>query len=101
MIVTGLFGAMSSHSPRWGFFGVSCFFEACIGYALLVPGMKYAFLRGKSIGTLYAGLATLLFVSWWGYPVVWGFAEGSNYISVDAEVPMLFCPTYMTAHSLY
>lgn len=86
MILTGLFGAMSSHSPRWGFFGVSCFFEILIGYALLVPGMKYAFLRGKAIGSFYAGLAILLFITWWGYPIVWGFAEGANYISVDAEV---------------
>ena len=82
----GLFGALSSHNARWGFFGVSCFFEVCIGYGLLVPGIKYAFLRGKSIGIFYTGLALLLFVTWWGYPVVWGFAEGANFISVDAEV---------------
>ncbi|KAK9865530.1 hypothetical protein WJX84_007493 [Apatococcus fuscideae] len=86
MIVLGLFGALSSHNARWGFFGVSCFFEVCIGYGLLVPGIKYAFLRGRSIGIFYTGLATLLFITWWGYPVVWGFAEGANFISVDAEV---------------
>ncbi len=86
MITIGLFGALSSHSPRWGFYGVSCFFEACIGYGLLVPGIRGAYSRGKALGSFYTALALLLFITWWGYPIVWGFAEGSNYISVDAEV---------------
>ena len=82
----GLFAALSSHNPRWGFYGASCFFEVCIGYGLLVPGIKHAYLRGKGIGSFYTGLSLLLFITWWGYPIVWGFAEGSNFISVDAEV---------------
>ena len=86
MIVIGLFAALSSHNPRWGFYGVSCFFEVLIGYGLLVPGIKHAYMRGKGIGTFYTGLSLLLFITWWGYPIVWGFAEGANFISVDAEV---------------
>ncbi|KAK9828298.1 hypothetical protein WJX74_007622 [Apatococcus lobatus] len=86
MIVIGLFAALSSHNPRWGFYGASCFFEILIGYGLLVPGIKCAYARGKGIGTFYTGLALLLFITWWGYPIVWGFAEGANFISVDAEV---------------
>lgn len=85
MIVIGLFGALSSHGPRWGFYGFACFLEACLGYGLLVPGIRSAFGRGRSLGAVYTGLAIMLFITWWGYPIVWGFAEGSNFISVDAE----------------
>lgn len=35
---------------------------------------------------LYMGLAAYLAILWFGYPIVWGLAEGSDTISVTAEV---------------
>lgn len=41
---------------------------------------------------LYMGLAGFLGLVWFGYPIVWGFAEGSDNITVTAEV-------HLTVHS--
>lgn len=37
-------------------------------------------------GGAYTFLAFWTIVLWTGYAIVWGFAEGSNKMSVDAEV---------------
>ncbi len=42
--------------------------------------------RGGGISKVYAGMAAYLTILWWGYPIVWGLAEGANVISSDAEV---------------
>ena len=65
---------------------MSCFCEVAINIGLLYCGMRSAMARGGGIAKVYAGLAAYLSVLWWGYPIVWGLAEGANLISSDAEV---------------
>eukprot|EP00878_Enallax_costatus_P044963 GHUV01053776.1.p1 GENE.GHUV01053776.1~~GHUV01053776.1.p1 ORF type:complete len:107 (-),score=3.25 GHUV01053776.1:36-356(-) len=49
-------------------------------------GPRYAFQRDSQLGRLYIFFAGYLVILWCCYPVVWGLAEGSNTISVTAEV---------------
>ena len=49
-------------------------------------GIPSARRRGAKVGLVYTGLTLYLLLLWWGYPIVWGLAEGSNTITVDAEV---------------
>ena len=86
MIVLGLAGGVNTHKFKWGYFAMSCFCEAAVSVGLLYIAMKAAYIRGGGTAKVYAGLATYLSVLWWGYPIVWGLAEGSNTISSDAEV---------------
>lgn len=53
-------------------------------------GIKFARRRSPRIALLYTGLTGYLLTLWWGYPIVWGLAEGSNTITVDAEVRFCF-----------
>ena len=37
-ILTGLFGATSSHQQKWGWYGISCFFLVLVNIGMLVSG---------------------------------------------------------------
>jgi hypothetical protein len=74
---------------------------------MLVHGVAGANARGPGVGRLYTFLAFYLVVFWFGYPIVWGLAEGGNVISSTAEVfprqPLFLpqgCPT-VTALSYF
>jgi bacteriorhodopsin len=84
MILFGLFGAITDHYYRWGYYGIGCAWMIVVFWGLLVTGPRYAFARGT--GKLYIFFATYLVILWCLYPVVWGLAEGSNTISVTAEI---------------
>ncbi|BDA40368.1 Opsin-1 [Coccomyxa sp. Obi] len=85
MIMLGLFGAVSNNQYRWGYYGISCGFFLIVLWGLIFPCMKGARARGAQITGLYTGLAGFLCIVWFGYPIVWGFAEGSDTITVTAE----------------
>ena len=86
MIVLGLAGGVNTHKFKWGYYAMSCFCEVAINIGLLFVAMRAARIRGGGVSKVYAGLAAYLSILWWGYPIVWGLAEGSNTISSDAEV---------------
>jgi len=85
MIVLGLFGAVTVGKYKWGWFGAACAFQLAITYGLLVPGLNSARKRSPLLVRIYAGFAGYLALLWFGYPIVWGLAEGSNTITSDAE----------------
>ena len=86
MIILGLFGAVNSHKFKWGYYAMSCFCEVAINIGLMYNARRCALARGGGVSKVYIGLAAYLSILWWGYPIVWGLAEGSNTISSDAEV---------------
>jgi bacteriorhodopsin len=86
MIVFGLFGAITDHYYRWGYYGIGCAWMFVVFWGLLVTGPRYAFQRDRALGRLYMFFASYLVILWFCYPVVWGLAEGSNTISVTAEI---------------
>ena len=56
---------------------------------LLGAGMRSAYARSNELGKVYMTLSMFILVLWWGYPIVWGLAEGSNTISIKAEARAL------------
>jgi len=66
-------------------YGAACGFQFLIIYGLLVPGLQSARRRNPCLVKYYLGFAGYLSVLWFGYPIVWGLAEGSNTITSDAE----------------
>ncbi|KAK9834321.1 hypothetical protein WJX81_006955 [Elliptochloris bilobata] len=91
MIVLGLMGALSNYGYRWGWFGIGCLFQIFIVAGLISTGMKSAYARSNELGKLYTTMSMFILVLWWGYPIVWGLAEGSNTISVKAEIACYGC----------
>ncbi|KAI9789636.1 MAG: hypothetical protein M1835_001530 [Candelina submexicana] len=85
MIILGLFGAVNSHKFKWGYYAMACFCEVAINIGLVFNARRSAFARGGGVYKVYVGMAVYLSILWWGYPIVWGLAEGSNTISSDAE----------------
>ncbi len=86
MIILGLFGGVNTHKFKWGYYAMGCFCELIISIGLVFNAMRSAMARGGGISKVYAGMAAYLTILWWGYPIVWGLAEGANVISSDAEV---------------
>ena len=86
MIILGLFGGVNTHKFKWGYYAMGCFCELVISIGLIFNAMRSAMARGGGVSKVYAGLAAYLTILWWGYPIVWGLAEGANVISSDAEV---------------
>lgn len=85
MIMLGLFGALSTRVERWAFYAVSCCFFFIVLWGLLGPGMRGVRAQNAPLARTYMGLAAYLAILWFGYPIVWGFAEGACVISVSAE----------------
>lgn len=86
MILAGLFGALLSTNYKWGFYTIACVFLAFIFWDLLVINRSHVYARDARLGGPYTFLSFWTIILWTGYAIVWGFAEGSNTMSVDAEV---------------
>ncbi|KAJ0334950.1 hypothetical protein COL922a_010004 [Colletotrichum nupharicola] len=85
MIVTGLVGALTSTSYKWGYwvFGMFAFFF--VVYSLVFEGRKHAAALGGSIQRTYTNCGVLTIFLWFLYPIAWGVAEGGNIIHPDSE----------------
>ena len=92
MIVTGLIGAMQKEGvSKWVFFTFGCigmlyvFFVIWQGVALAAKLQRH---EGVDVNILkaYSVMSIWIIVLWTLYPIVWGFAEGANLLSVDAEM---------------
>lgn len=86
MIVVGLVGALVASSYKWGYFTLGMFFEFYIWWVLLGPARSTSGLLGTDVRSAYTKSAIFLSVVWLLYPVAWGLADGSNVISVTAEM---------------
>lgn len=92
MIVTGLLSSSvparwaSGERARWGFYAVSCVGFLMIWWILLTGGLKAARSRSSKTRGLFTLLAGMTLLLWTAYPIVFALAEGTNKISVDAEI---------------
>lgn len=88
MIAMGLFAALqdASEKSRWFLYAVSCAFFLVTLYYLVVPGRQAASLQSSNVRQIYNVTAAMIVVLWTGYPIVFALTEGSNKLSVDAEV---------------
>ncbi|KAK2054511.1 bacteriorhodopsin [Colletotrichum caudatum] len=85
MIVTGLVGALTSTSYKWGYwvFGMFAFFYVI--YAIVFDGRRHAAALGGHVSTTYRNCGVLTIFLWFIYPIAWGVSEGGNLIHPDSE----------------
>ena len=85
MIVTGLVGALTRTSYKWGYwtFGMVAFFY--VVYSLVAVGMPHAKALGPDVSRVFTMCGVLTLFLWFLYPIAWGVAEGGNVIHPDSE----------------
>ena len=85
MIVTGLVGALTRTTYKWGFwtFGMAAFFF--IVYELLWDARRHANHLGGAPREAYHTCGVYLVFIWFLYPIAWGLSEGGNLIHPDSE----------------
>ncbi|MCJ1435756.1 ion channel activity [Xylographa pallens] len=85
MIVTGLVGALTRSSYKWGYyvFGNLAFFY--VVYVLVFVARKHAAALGPNVSRTYMTCGVLTIFLWFLYPIAWGISEGGNVIHPDSE----------------
>jgi bacteriorhodopsin len=85
MIVTGLLGALTPSSYKWGYwtFGMFAFFQ--VAYMLIFSARKRAMSLGSDVHRVFLGVAVWTAFLWTLYPIAWGLSEGGNVTSSDGE----------------
>lgn len=85
MIVTGLVGALTSSSYKWGYFtfGMLAFFY--VVYVLVFVARGHAAALGPNVSRTYLMCGVLTIFLWFLYPIAWGISEGGNIIHPDSE----------------
>jgi len=85
MIVTGLVGALTQTSYKWGYwvFGMFAFFF--VVYQLAFVGLKSSRAISAEAGKVYMTCGVLTIGIWFLYPIAWGLSEGGNVIHPDGE----------------
>lgn len=85
MIVTGLVGALTQTSYKWGYwvFGMFAFFF--VVYELLFDARRHANAIGGTVQTTFRNCGVLTIFLWFLYPIAWGLSEGGNVIHPDSE----------------
>jgi len=88
MVLTGLFAALGSDNAtqKWGWYAIACIAYLVILWHLGVNGRARAQLRGSNVGSFFVAIAGFTVIIWTAYPIVWGIADGSRKMSVDAEI---------------
>ena len=86
MVVTGLVGALTPTSYKWGYwtFGTAAFLY--VVYSLVFVGRTYAAALGPNPSRAFNSCGVLLIGVWFLYPIAWGLSEGGNVIHPDSEV---------------
>ncbi|PIL26345.1 transporter [Ganoderma sinense ZZ0214-1] len=86
MVIMGLVGALVPTTYKWGYFAFGAVALFYIWYVLLWRGPRTTFSAGGSIRDGYnvaAGYLSFLLLM---YPICWALSEGSNIITVTAEM---------------
>ncbi|MCJ1406849.1 hypothetical protein MMC19_000919, partial [Ptychographa xylographoides] len=87
MILTGLFAAYGGNdSAKWGYYTIACIAYLVVVYQLAVHGRAMAISKDAKTGTFFQAIAGFTLVLWTAYPIIWGIADGSHNINVDAEI---------------
>ncbi|CCG81813.1 Opsin-1 [Taphrina deformans PYCC 5710] len=85
MVLTGLFGAITPSSYKWGYFTFGMVAYFFVAWVLIVEARKNAHRLGSDVHRLYIGIAIWTATLWTLYPVAWGLSEGGNVTSSDGE----------------
>ncbi|KAI9674047.1 MAG: ion channel activity [Trizodia sp. TS-e1964] len=85
MIVTGLIGALTSTSYKWGYFVFGCIAFLGVAWNVMFVARQHAFALGSDIHRTFISCGVLTTFLWFLYPIAWGLCEGGNVISPDSE----------------
>lgn len=87
MILTGLFAAFAEDgATKWGYYAIACIAYIVVVYQLAVQGRAVASTKDSSTGTFFSAIGLFTLVLWTIYPIIWGIADGSRNLNVDAEI---------------
>lgn len=87
MVLTGLFAALSDDGrPRWGYYAIGCLAYLVVVWQLAVGGRATVAKKDNKTATFFYAIAGFTFILWTIYPIIWGVADGSYTIDVDAEI---------------
>lgn len=87
MILTGLFAAFTlEEGPKWGYYAMACIAYLVVVYQLAVNGRHVVMAKDAKTRTFFTAIAGFTLILWTVYPVIWGIADGSRNIGVDAEI---------------
>ncbi|KAL8963846.1 MAG: hypothetical protein Q9183_004907 [Haloplaca sp. 2 TL-2023] len=87
MILTGLFAAFKvDESPKWGWYAMACIAYLVVVYQLAINGRQTAKAKDNKTATFFAAIGGFTFILWTIYPIIWGIADGSRNIDVNAEI---------------
>jgi len=85
MVVTGLVGALTHTSYKWGYYVFGFVAFLYVFYTVVFTGRGHARHLGGSIGSTYNMCGVLTIFVWFLYPIAWGLSEGGNVIHPDSE----------------
>ena len=85
MVLTGLFGAITPSSYKWGYWTFGMVAYGFVAYVLIFEARKNALRLGSDVHRLYIGVALWTAFLWTLYPIAWGLSEGGNVTSSDGE----------------
>ncbi|KAL2054023.1 hypothetical protein ABVK25_005562 [Lepraria finkii] len=87
MILTGLFAAFTVEiGPKWGWYAMACIAYLVVVYQLAYNGRGIVQNKDKKTATFFSAIAGFTLILWTVYPIIWGIADGSRNINVDAEI---------------
>ncbi|KAL9599141.1 MAG: hypothetical protein Q9219_004007 [cf. Caloplaca sp. 3 TL-2023] len=87
MILTGLFAAFQvEESAKWGWYAMACIAYLVVIYQLALNGRQTAKQKDNKTATFFAAIGGFTLILWTVYPIIWGIADGSRNIDVNAEI---------------
>ncbi|KAI4159672.1 MAG: hypothetical protein LQ342_006365 [Letrouitia transgressa] len=87
MILTGLFAAFTvDEGPKWGWYAFACIAYLTVVYQLAINGRHVVLSKDSKTATFFSAIAGFTLILWTLYPIIWGVADGSRHINVDAEI---------------
>ncbi|KAK4902944.1 hypothetical protein LTR28_001228, partial [Elasticomyces elasticus] len=88
MILTGLFAAFGSEGTpsKWGWYAIACLAYLVVIWMLALHGRAMAMQKGGKVSNFFVAIGGFTLILWTVYPIVWGIADGSRNMSVDAEI---------------
>ena len=85
MIITGLVGALTRSSYKWGYYAFGNAAFLFVAWNVVFVGRKHAAALGPDISRTYTICGVWTIFLWFLYPIAWGVSEGGNAITSDSE----------------
>ena len=85
MIITGLVGALTASSYKWGYFAFAMIALFGIAWNVLWTAREYARRLGSTVLHTFLVCGCWTLALWFVYPIAWGLCEGGNVVGANSE----------------